>query len=182
MRLTSFSKIILLTLSSYLLASCSHTSIEGNWKEPELDSRYVQPLIIGISDSQQNRQIFEKQFVEKLKQGNVHAIPSYTMISSKQKINRETVVDAIQGTDIDAVLVRGAWDDDDLPEGMPKDIFYELRKVWVSGQQLKISRLSEEKAGKGNPKRKKNEKSIKSIKKKSKQKKKVKLNEDVTSR
>ena len=105
MRLTSFSKIILLTLSSYLLASCSHTSIEGNWKEPELDSRYVQPLVIGISDSQQNRQIFEKQFVEKLKQGNVHAIPSYTMISSKQKINRETVVEAIKGTDIDAVLV-----------------------------------------------------------------------------
>ena len=30
----------------------------------------------------------------------------------------------------------------DLPEGMPKEIFNELKKVWVSGQQLKISRLS----------------------------------------
>jgi len=29
----------------------------------------------------------------------------------------------------------------DLPEGMPKEIFKHLQKVWVSGQQLKISRL-----------------------------------------
>lgn len=32
----------------------------------------------------------------------------------------------------------------DLPEGMPKDIFSDLKKVWVSGQQLKISRLAKE--------------------------------------
>jgi len=31
----------------------------------------------------------------------------------------------------------------DLPEGMPKDVFNELKKVWVSGQQLKISRISD---------------------------------------
>ncbi|NOZ11262.1 MAG: DEAD/DEAH box helicase [Gammaproteobacteria bacterium] len=30
----------------------------------------------------------------------------------------------------------------DLPEGMPKEIFNSLKKVWVSGQQLRISRLS----------------------------------------
>ena len=29
----------------------------------------------------------------------------------------------------------------DLPEGMPKEIFRGLQKVWVAGQQLKISRL-----------------------------------------
>ena len=39
----------------------------------------------------------------------------------------------------------------DLPEGMPREIFNELKKVWVVGQQLKISRLTtagtREKAG-----------------------------------
>ncbi|RDH82305.1 MAG: ATP-dependent RNA helicase [endosymbiont of Galathealinum brachiosum] len=29
----------------------------------------------------------------------------------------------------------------DLPDGMPKEVFNDLKKVWVSGQQLKISRL-----------------------------------------
>ena len=30
----------------------------------------------------------------------------------------------------------------DLPSGMPKELFNSLKKVWVSGQQLKISRLA----------------------------------------
>ena len=39
----------------------------------------------------------------------------------------------------------------DLPEGMPRDIFRILKKVWVSGQQLKISRLGQKKnTGKAN--------------------------------
>ena len=46
----------------------------------------------------------------------------------------------------------------DLPEGMPKELLYTLKKVWVSGQQLKISSLNKggasgkpagKKAGKG---------------------------------
>jgi ATP-dependent RNA helicase DeaD len=35
----------------------------------------------------------------------------------------------------------------ELPEGMPKDIFKLLKKVWVSGQQLQISRLGGAKGG-----------------------------------
>lgn len=31
----------------------------------------------------------------------------------------------------------------DLPSGMPKDVFNDLKKVWVSGQQLQISKLSQ---------------------------------------
>ncbi|MDH5180789.1 MAG: DEAD/DEAH box helicase [Gammaproteobacteria bacterium] len=37
----------------------------------------------------------------------------------------------------------------DLPEGMPKEVFRDLQKVWVSGQQLNISRLGEKRAGDG---------------------------------
>jgi ATP-dependent RNA helicase DeaD len=32
----------------------------------------------------------------------------------------------------------------DLPKGMPRDVFNTLKKVWVSGQQLRISRAGEE--------------------------------------
>lgn len=42
----------------------------------------------------------------------------------------------------------------DLPEGMPKQIFRDLQKAWVAGQQLRICRLSESSAGtKGKPPR-----------------------------
>ena len=32
----------------------------------------------------------------------------------------------------------------DLPQGMPGDVFKHLKKVWVSGQQLRITRAGEE--------------------------------------
>ena len=35
----------------------------------------------------------------------------------------------------------------DLPEGMPKELLYTLKKVWVAGQQLKISREDDNKGG-----------------------------------
>ena len=50
----------------------------------------------------------------------------------------------------------------DLPENMPKDIFHDLKKVWVAGQQLRISRLAEEKQ----PKHSSSEEKPKSKKKK----------------
>ncbi len=37
----------------------------------------------------------------------------------------------------------------DLPEGMPKELLYTLKKVWVSGQQLKISLEGSEKKSQG---------------------------------
>lgn len=40
----------------------------------------------------------------------------------------------------------------DLPEGMPRDIFRALKNVWVSGQQLRISRFDQTESGA--PKRK----------------------------
>ncbi len=49
----------------------------------------------------------------------------------------------------------------DLPKGMPKDVFNELKTVWVSGQQLKISRLvsgDEKREGKVEKKKSKNRK------------------------
>ncbi|MCA9022866.1 MAG: DbpA RNA binding domain-containing protein, partial [Planctomycetaceae bacterium] len=35
----------------------------------------------------------------------------------------------------------------DLPEGMPRNIFRALKNVWVSGQQLRISRLDQTESG-----------------------------------
>lgn len=117
-------RFIILTILGLSLASCASTSLVDSWKtEAETENfeseqysgdqdkseskihRFQKPMIIGISDSQQTRQLYEKQFIAGLKQKNITAIPSYTLINSKQKINRETVIAAIKGTDIDSVLV-----------------------------------------------------------------------------
>lgn len=60
----------------------------------------------------------------------------------------------------------------DLPEGMPVDLFQALKKIWVSGQQLNISRLNEAKnldEEKKPHKRKKKNKLLKMTKKRAKE-------------
>lgn len=90
---------------SLLAASCANTSITEDWVEEGHNGPYKHPMIIGITDSQQTRQIFEKHLVSELIKNNIEATPSYTLINSKQTLNRETVVKALQGTGIDSVLV-----------------------------------------------------------------------------
>ena len=97
--------LIIMLVMAVAIASCSNTSLLQSWKETEAGRVYKHLMIIGISDSQQTRQLYEKYFVAELKKKKVTATPSYQLISSKQKMNRETVVAAIQGTEIDAVLV-----------------------------------------------------------------------------
>ncbi len=92
-------------LMCLLLSACANTKITENWMDHENSKSYSHPMIIGITDSQQTRQIYEKHFVAELAKKNITATPSYTLISSKQEINQETVSNAIKGTQIDSVLV-----------------------------------------------------------------------------
>jgi len=92
-------------LACLLITSCASTKITDSWVKEGEEKAFQHPMIIAISDSQQTRQIYEKHFVSELKKNNVVSTASYTLISSKQKLNRETVVNAIKGTEIDSVLV-----------------------------------------------------------------------------
>ena len=103
--MVKFIKKIIVLLLCGSVASCATTDLMDSWKDADLKHSFQHPMIIGVSDSQQTRQLYEKYFVAELKKNNITATPSYTLISSKQKINRETVVAAVKNTDIDAVLV-----------------------------------------------------------------------------
>jgi len=98
-------KYHIVLLLSFFITACANTEIVQNWHDTNHNKIYKKPMIIGISDSQQTRQIFEKHFTAELKKINVSAVPSYKLISSKQKMNRDTVIETLQGTDIDAVVV-----------------------------------------------------------------------------
>ncbi|MEE9446882.1 MAG: DEAD/DEAH box helicase [Arenicellales bacterium] len=50
----------------------------------------------------------------------------------------------IEGKLIGEINIQDDFSLIDLPEGMPKDIFNDLKGVWVSGQKMNISRLSAE--------------------------------------
>jgi len=100
-----FNKNWLAVLLCAVLASCANTNVISHWQDAENKITYKHPMIIGVSDSQQTRRLYEKYFVSQLKKHHVDAIPSYTLIDSKHIITRDIVLNAIKDTDIDAVLV-----------------------------------------------------------------------------
>jgi ATP-dependent RNA helicase DeaD len=46
----------------------------------------------------------------------------------------------LSGKHIGQIKIHDEYSTVDLPEGMPKEIFNILKKVWVAGQQMNISR------------------------------------------
>ncbi len=84
--------------------------------------------------------------------GKASDVPMETFrieVGHEHKVSPSNIVGAIANeADIDSqyigrIDIRDNYSLVDLPSGMPKDLFDDLKKVWVSGQQLKISYADE---------------------------------------
>lgn len=126
----------------FLLQNKPHRKSEKDWKdqkEPPAKTRTRKDRDTSSRKKSPPEEDMERYRIEvghnhKVKPGNiVGAIANEAGLDS-HNIGRIDIYD-------DYSLV-------DLPKGMPSEIFYELKKVWVSGQQLKISRLAQEKSSK----------------------------------
>ena len=53
----------------------------------------------------------------------------------------------ISGAQIGQINIYDDYSTVDLPVGMPTKMFHDLKRVWVVGRQLDISRLREERTG-----------------------------------
>jgi ATP-dependent RNA helicase DeaD len=69
--------------------------------------------------------------------GHVHGVKPGNIVGA---IASEAGLD---GRHIGAIDIDSEFSLVDLPVGMPREIFRDLKKVWVCGQQLQISRLDE---------------------------------------
>ena len=98
-------KAAVLCVTSILLVSCANTKISQSWVEPGNKKSYNDLLIIGIGESEQNRRAYESYFIEELRSHGIEAEASYKLIKSDEKIDRDTVTNAIKGMGIDGVIV-----------------------------------------------------------------------------
>ena len=102
---TVFIRPLLAVSVALLLSSCANTKISQSWVEPDNKRSYNDLLIIGIAESQQNRRAFESHFVEELRANGTEAEASYKLIPGSKELNRQTVEKAIDGMEIDGVIV-----------------------------------------------------------------------------
>ncbi len=102
-RVMPFSLLTIIAIT--LLSACANTKLTGVWHDPDNHKSYHKILVIGIGNSEQNRRLYETHLVKELKTIGVTAIPSYKLLQDANKIDRKSVTKAIQGKNIDAVLV-----------------------------------------------------------------------------
>ena len=89
-----------------LLASCSNTKITSVWMDQKkAGTSYNDILVIGIAEEQHNRRLFEEEFTAQLTAAGIESEVSYKMLPEGTSITRETVSEAIEGKNIDAVIV-----------------------------------------------------------------------------
>jgi ATP-dependent RNA helicase DeaD len=102
----------------------------------------------------------------RLEVGNDHEVKTNNIVGA---IANEAGVDSQY---IKNVTIHDNYSTVDLPMGMPNDLFKAMKKVWVSGQQLNISRMSDNSGASDKPKKKKEKKSAATKKKRAKSDKK----------
>jgi hypothetical protein len=89
-----------------ILTACSTTQLSGTWQDESLSRKKFQKLlIIGAAKQQNVRELFENEFVRQLEDHGIKAIPSYTLISAENMLDKETIISHIAKNEIDAVLI-----------------------------------------------------------------------------
>jgi hypothetical protein len=89
-----------------LLSGCSSTKLVDSWKDPAFTAGPPkQLLVLGISQSDVNRRVFEDGFVGALRAVGTTGIPSYPVLTLGSKLTTTDLVGAMDKTKTDAVLV-----------------------------------------------------------------------------
>ena len=92
--------------SFMFITACSNTKITSVWMDQKKEgTSFNDILVIGIAEEEHNRRLFEEAFTTQLNAAGTEGEVSYRILPEGITINRDTVAEAIDGKDIDAVIV-----------------------------------------------------------------------------
>lgn len=95
----------LLVIIAALLAGCSSTTLSGSWKSPDFHGQISKVYLVGMSNSETNRRMFETQFAQVLTSYGVTGIPSYKDIPDTKNAGKETIDAGMRKSGADSLLI-----------------------------------------------------------------------------
>jgi len=134
-------------------------SREGRRDKPSREGRRDKPRDADRSRTPRESRPDRDMERFRLEVGNEHEVKVNNIVGA---IANEAGVDSQY---IKNVTIHENYSTVDLPMGMPNDLFKAMKKVWVSGQQLNISRMGDSSGASDKPKKNKEKKSAASKKK-----------------
>ncbi|MBC8259485.1 MAG: DEAD/DEAH box helicase [SAR324 cluster bacterium] len=129
--------------SPFLLQKQPKRKADPNWKESETKDRKERSRETSKGHKNERERVPRKELPleegmerYRLEVGHTHGVQPSNIVGA---IANEAGLDSQY---IGRINIYDDYSVIDLPDGMPKDVFNDLKKVWVSGQQLKISSMS----------------------------------------
>lgn len=102
-------RTLLLTFLITFLTACAATTrthFETTWTDPGFDAGIVKKvLIIGLTENEAERRLFENNLQQQLRAAGINAIASLDGVTAAQEISQEVFEKAFSGQGIDAVIV-----------------------------------------------------------------------------
>jgi hypothetical protein len=97
-----------ITLILFLMASCvtTGTTVTSVWKDASYaGGGFKKMLVIGAAEKHAVRKFFENEFTGQLKEKGIDAIPSYKVLPTLKKLDKETITSMVKELKADSVLV-----------------------------------------------------------------------------
>ncbi len=89
-----------------LLVSCSTSTMKTVWQDKNYQGGKLKKiLIIGVAKNPTIRRVFEDEFAEQLQAQGADAVTSYSLITSVEMLNKDTIESKMKITGADAVIV-----------------------------------------------------------------------------
>jgi len=88
------------------MSACANTKFTKQWVAEDYNGEpYDDILVLAVADKMGNRQDTENYIVEKLGEAGIDAMQSFDILPKTETIDREAVGNAIDGLQLDAVIV-----------------------------------------------------------------------------
>lgn len=77
----------------------------NDWRDPQFKGpAFKKVCVVGITDRETNRRIFESAFVARLQEKGIEALPSYDVAPADTKLPREEIERLVKEADVDAII------------------------------------------------------------------------------
>ncbi len=87
------------------LCACATTTLDAVWKDSQYDNRLDKVLVMGVTENETIRKIFEDRFGEELQRYGVTGLSSYRMFPAVEQLDKDAVEEKVRGLGIDAILI-----------------------------------------------------------------------------
>jgi len=96
---------LFIALTAVIVAACASTTLTNSWRASDYSGQLTSLMVVGVSKQASVRRVFEDEFVIKLRERGIKAVPSYTLIGQDGPVGAEQLREAVDTADIEAVII-----------------------------------------------------------------------------